>query len=273
MAKRHLVDKNLAMKFSGDFKKMLEGFTIDEQIHITETLLKIKKIVEDKKEVTYWDEVAQLNDTEFIQKYRKRFRQVANVQILEYFTEHALMYKSVGDEKWDTYTEKEFNKLNSTEQNFSDNEFKSFLFLINNLLQNTRRSLYLDSEPDGQKIKLKEITINEDCIEPLKNILKDYFSQEEREKLSILIDGDSIEGHIIFLGNCIKLVDVFLRLKEKGKIRENGEDINKWICKYFKYINKKQPRKFEKDNVHKILTVQQTISKPNKIELDFIKNN
>ena len=119
----------------------------------------------------------------------------------------------------------------------------------------------------------KLIDINTDIIPGLLELLKPYFDEEYHEDLEKLLNGEKITGKLLFKSDGIKMVDVFLRLKENKpeKILNKKVVIKNWICDHFQYLKDNgeiSPYKIE--YVNKILSFEKIISKDNQISLESI---
>lgn len=121
--------------------------------------------------------------------------------------------------------------------------------------------------------KNKAITVAQEIISPLVEILSMYFSDKDKSSLKALLEGKSPHKKLLFQSSGNRLVAVLFKLKEAKKIVENKTEINGWICDNFCYRNSKNKeiKDFDKEYVRKILTGQRIITKNSRIDLEKLK--
>ena len=161
MKKRKIIAGLIAQKFLKDLDAILDGFNIEQQIHITETLKKIYKIIIEPKnnEKPYnlrYKKADKIYNEELLKRYGKLFVKANSINILSYFDPSVLMCKSVGDTDLDFCTNAEFNQLD--EQELSDFEFKQLSEGIRNCLSSTLSNLY--SKSNGTELAQTEKNLN-----------------------------------------------------------------------------------------------------------------
>lgn len=83
-----------------------------------------------------------------------------------------------------------------------------------------------------------------------------------------LLNGEEIEGKLLWPKNQNQLVDLFKRLIDNGKIDHNLTDCKNWICKNFLQNDGKE---FSKESVYDILRGKSPCTKSRRIltDLDF----
>lgn len=135
------------MKFSGDFKKALEDFSPDEQVHIMDALIAVVALYQ-KSPIDY-EGIGKLME-ELQKKYRNRFVNFYNTQITEYFNDKSMKHLELQDEL-------KVEGAGGEENFFTEEERQKFLESIERLLKLHKEMQYLFSKPeDGQKETLGE---------------------------------------------------------------------------------------------------------------------
>lgn len=133
--------------FGRDYEKSLEGFSRDEQVHITDTLLAILECYK-KKEIDY-DKAQKIHD-ELFKKYRKRLNNYNNKAPSGYFQKESMKHL---DLQYDLGVE---NK-GAGENFLTEYERKKFLSRAEILLKQHKRFLYLQTEEkEDEKSGTKE---------------------------------------------------------------------------------------------------------------------
>ncbi len=127
----------LASKFNIDFTKAVSSEVVlknDEKIQVVKAFIEIVDMVKQNHE---WKNIYEKYQNDIREKYRNRFNIGSGLKLLDYFNNHAIMNKSIGNGEWDFYTMKEFNELpDSALQLLSDKELYSLFFYISNCLNN-----------------------------------------------------------------------------------------------------------------------------------------
>src|SRR3972149_9993651 len=124
-------------KFSKDYEKSLEGFSFDEQVHITDTLIALLECY--KQNPIDYKQAQKIHD-ELFKKYRKRLNNYNNVAPSGYFQEESMKHL---DLQYDLKVE----NAGEGENFFTEHERKNFLTRAEILLRNHKRMLYLQTEP------------------------------------------------------------------------------------------------------------------------------
>ena len=195
--------------------------------------------------------------------------------VLYHNQDHGLMMSEDGYELNDNEDQLvfEFGFSKTTSDNFVKQLIKSLeakLTLLNPPLVDKKTS---KANPNEKYYNKKLIDINGDIISNLFEILKPYFDEKDHDNLEKLLNGEKISKILLFKSNGIKLVDIFLRLKENKpeKIINTKTEIIKWICKNFKFLEKNKVIKpFKIPYVKKIMTRDLIISKDSRIALQFL---
>ena len=187
--------------------------------------------------------------------------------VLYHNKDHGLMMLENGYELNDNEDQLvfEFGFSKITSDNFVKQLIKSLEVKLTSL-----DSSLVDKEtsknPNEEHDNKKRININGDIISNLFEILKMYFDEKDHNNLDKLLKGEKISKVLLFESNGIKLVDVFFRLKENGKIINSKVDIQRWICDNFKFLERnKVVKPFKGYYVKKIMTGQTLISKSSRI--------
>jgi len=198
MKKRKIIAGLIAQKFLKDLDAILDGFNIEQQIHITETLKKIYKIIIEPKnnEKPYnlrYKKADKIYNEELLKRYGKLFVKANSINILSYFDPSVLMCKSVGDTDLDFCTNAEFNQLD--EQELSDFEFKQLSEGIRNCLSSTLSNLY--SKSKGTELAQTEKNLNGNDV--LKKENNTFTEQVKSFKLSDIFEDISKYKYIMNL--------------------------------------------------------------------------
>lgn len=185
-----------------------------------------------------------------------------------------------------TYVEK------SVKERFKQNEIKwveamikkrePFSGMLGFAIKNKMLVYYLDwlnelEEPEtfftgieNSNIELKP-TFKHESIQPLYEIIKDFFRVEQQSELKKLIEsGNNVSEKLLFKGNGNRLTDTFKKLFEHDFITScQKKDLIEWIISNFNFTNQNKIKVFVYD------TVEKTISRnyyPCKSPLIEIKN-
>ena len=113
------------------------------------------------------------------------------------------------------------------------------------------------------KFNNKQIRVNEQYVDKITEILNPYFSDHDRPILTILLNGEPIEGNIVFNEEAKKLLDAFLRIHDNKVIINSKRNLQDWICRYFKYFHNNELNVIASNYAHKIIsTKKQPCSDP-----------
>jgi hypothetical protein len=138
---RHQLFVRFQMKFSSDFKKAMEGFSPDEQIHILDALIEIVKL--HQKPPADYDVIGKIMEG-LQKKYRSRFKNFYNVKLITYFDEQSLRHLDMQEEL-------KIEKVGYEESFFTEEERQEFLRCVEKLLKLHKEMQYLFSEPESQQ--------------------------------------------------------------------------------------------------------------------------
>jgi hypothetical protein len=141
MFDRHKFFIRYQMKFDKDFKKSMEGFSPEEQIHIIDGLISIVALY--RKSPIDYDGIGKIFE-ELQKKYRKRFLNFYNTRLTEYFNEKSMKHL-------DLQTELKVEKSGYEEKFFTEEERQEFLKSTLKLFQLHKEMMYLYSEPEGEQ--------------------------------------------------------------------------------------------------------------------------
>ena len=137
----------LAMKYSKDFKAVMEHYSMEDKIYLTEKLLDITALYSLAESTTYTKEVVEAAAIfeGLLKKYRNKLKPFVMASFPTYYdVEYCLTEHSI-------ITAKEFNARSP--QPLDDSAFHHFLELLTRLLTNARYEFYLESEhPDLDKV-------------------------------------------------------------------------------------------------------------------------
>ena len=81
------------------------------------------------------------------------------------------------------------------------------------------------------------IKIKAEKIEPLFDILKAYFADEQHDLLKAALEGKNIDTKLLFNGKSNRLIYVFAELKQKYHLDNLQEEIIKWIENLFVFTD------------------------------------
>lgn len=136
MSDPHKLFNYFLQSFSKEYEKSLEGFSTEEQIHLTDTLLAMMECYS-KKRIDF-DKVQKLQE-ELYKKYGSRLVNYSNLNLTEYFAEESLKHIDL------QYEMKAKNII--TGKTFTKTQREQFLTRAEILLNNYKRMLYLSAEP------------------------------------------------------------------------------------------------------------------------------
>lgn len=163
--------------FNRDYNKALQGFTPDEQVHITNVLLDILKCF--KQETPDYDKTQELNEALY-KKYRKRLVKYNNIRPGEYFSEESQKHL---DLQFDLKVENAGDRENF----FTSEEQQNFLKQAENILKNHKRILYLLTEPEENREELQLVTVTKTKGKH-KREAKDELTDLTQEQTALFID-------------------------------------------------------------------------------------
>lgn len=138
---RHQIFVRYQMKFSTDFKKGLEGFTPDEQIHIVDSLIEMVKLYQ--KTPIDFDATGKIFEG-LQKKYRKRFLNFYNTRLPEYFNEKSMKHLDLQEEL-------KLEKIGYEETFFTEEERQEFLKSTERFLKLHKEMQYLFMESEEQQ--------------------------------------------------------------------------------------------------------------------------
>lgn len=99
-------------------------------------------------------------------------------------------------------------------------------------------------------------TFKPEIIDTLHGILKDFFETTRQAELkTILQNGNNASQKLLFKDNGNRLTDTFKQLIEKDLITGcDKQNIEKWICDNFQFLNKGNAKDFTKATVNKTIS-------------------
>jgi len=189
------------MKFSQDFKKCFEGFTIEEQIHLVDSILSIIKCY--KEDPINYEAIQKIHE-DLLKKYRKRLTNFNNIAITEYFSENPNMKHL--NLQHDLKVEHEGEEENF----FTESERKQFLKHIEKYLKNHKGFLYLQTEPENEEKRKEELSGTDKKKEKL--------TRERRDKATKLT-----EAQTALLGYLLSKTRIILPIGEQYHDIENTD--------------------------------------------------
>lgn len=133
----------LAMKYSKDFRGVMEHYSMEDKIYLTERLIDVTDLFVHRNNEDYANEANAIFE-DLLKKYRNKLKPFVMASFPTYYdvayclTEHSII------------SAKEFNARSP--QPLNDAAFHHFLELVTRLLTNVRYEFYLESEhPDLDK--------------------------------------------------------------------------------------------------------------------------
>lgn len=169
---RKLLVPKLATKFSKEFSKVIEDYTLKEKIELTNFFIDYAELHEDFK--TNRSEIKSSLKNDF-----EKFKTSETVPLLVYFRQDEVLMKySVGEGNDYFYTHDEFNalgKIVDDEQELSDGEYKRLLYFILNIL-NSNRNTYGTEKKKNERFEEEylaeppELTSAKESFEFLKQL-------------------------------------------------------------------------------------------------------
>jgi hypothetical protein len=142
MFNRHKFASSYLQKFGKEYEKSLEGFSPDEQIRITDTLLAVLECYKESP-VNYIG--AQKTHEELLKKYRSRLKNYNNLGIPSYFTEESLKHLEL---QYDLNVD----DAGDAENFFTEDERQKFLTHAGGFLNQQKKMLYLHTEPEKAEL-------------------------------------------------------------------------------------------------------------------------
>lgn len=169
----------ILMSFGIEFEKVLASYEHVEQLIILENFIGVLELKLEGQS----SRIVYNKHLELVQSFGERYKIINLSQINAFFNSDLLMYKCVGDKKWDYYTQQEFDLLeNGIYLSEYEHEFvlkqilKSLDFDYQILLQKSK-SLVLKAGKFGSKKSATDSTKNE--IVELKTLEDAFKSVEE----------------------------------------------------------------------------------------------
>jgi hypothetical protein len=136
---------------------------------------------------------------------------------------------------------------------------------LHSLLPGVTSTNQIEIEPKESFVSqnsIPTITINikSDRINPIYNLLKEYFLENERPDLLNLLNGKSIKTKLTFRSSAAKLSHVFWYLSQYQLqiVTNSKKDIVQWLCDNFQYFRNKEINAFDEENVRKSIMVQKS---------------
>ncbi|MFZ5553157.1 MAG: hypothetical protein ACOZCO_08590 [Bacteroidota bacterium] len=141
--RNHLLLK-LSGNFSKDFERSIEGFTLEEQIHITEVLVEAAQRFEKDKDQNEHENIYNSTIDVLQKKYRKKLSPFMNCKLSDYLVQdsHKLL-----DLQYDE------DIIDDEHQFMDDNEYKNYMQRVKSILYNYRSSLMMRSDAEGEEDK------------------------------------------------------------------------------------------------------------------------
>jgi len=103
----HYLISYILMSFGIEFEKVLANYEHVEQLVILENLIGVLELKLDRQS----SRIVYNKHLELVQSFGERYKVINLSQINAFFNSDLLMYKCVGDKKWDYYTQLEFDLL------------------------------------------------------------------------------------------------------------------------------------------------------------------
>lgn len=102
------------------------------------------------------------------------------------------------------------------------------------------------------------VNIKSDKITPIFNLLKDYFTENEKADLLGLLNGKRIKNKLTFKSGAAKFSHVFWYLSQHQLqiVTNPRKEIVQWICDNFNYTRNNEINKFNKESVRKSIMIQ-----------------
>jgi hypothetical protein len=175
MFNRHKFASSYLQKFGKDYEKSIEGFSPDEQIYITDTLL---AVLECYKESPVNYKGAQKTHEELLKKYRSRLKNYNNMGIPSYFTEESLKHLEL---QYDLNVD----DAGDAENFFTEEERQKFLAHAGSFLNQHKKMLYLHTEPE--KAEKAELSGTIKTKGKHKRELGDRLTKLNQEQTALLI--------------------------------------------------------------------------------------
>lgn len=263
MPKRYQIPIKISNKFVDEIQEILRDFNTQEQVNIIDVFLKMASLsIESANSGDISKMLLKIYDNELVAKFGSRFIKAHSKDFYCMFSIESITLFAYNDKDIYTIDDIEYNDIFTQNGDYFQNTLEHIYWLLTNM----KREIYLNTSPTPQSKEGDEklcsarcITIEKQVIAYLVRILSLYFDELDINDLYAILNSKPIDKKIVFMDYGNKLVDVFLVLKEKGKVKENKREIKEWICANFQYRNNRKVIKdFNECNVHKILTKQQT---------------
>lgn len=214
-----------------------------------------------------------LIERNFFTKVEVEFLRVKNQEITKTIYVHSnIVYNQNGDAEYRKTIDNEWSNFHPNELSYFIEEQYGSLQLI--LIQVHKAiSLYQIKKPTQEQstkpIQLKVKEVNQEVI--YEN-LKDYFIDQDHNKLNSLIKGEVLNDSITFQSNGNQLGDTFRRLKDYNVIISSKSDIIEWIVQNFKYKSNKEKSNFDKMALQSIINTKNCPSFKCKNPISYFEN-
>lgn len=149
MNNKNILTQKLVMQFGVDFKEVMEHYTIEDKIYLTDAMINIAQLKKVSFDSIDYDKVNQIIEG-LRKKYKNELRPFANADLLVYF--NPLMSLSAKN----IISAEEFNA--DENQGLNETEYGKFIFMVLNYLNNLKNEYYLSSERDDKTATNKETT-------------------------------------------------------------------------------------------------------------------
>lgn len=183
-------------RFSEDYEKSITGFTAEEQICITETLLAVLDCY--RQQPVDYKKVEKIQE-ELYKKYGKRLTNYNNLKPSSYFEEQSLKHL-------DLQYEFKIKNTGIEDNFFTEKEQQQFLHQVEKFLKENRKMLYLQTESKEEGLEGSEKTTA--TKGKLKREVQDNLTYLNQEQTALLI-------HYLQQGKII-LKDEYLTNKQAG---------------------------------------------------------
>ncbi len=117
---------------------------------------------------------------------------------------------------------------------------------------------------------IPEIKVKTEIIEPLFNILKEFFDASQHKDLRAALEGKMINYPLVFLSRGNRLILVFENLKQREMIISDSLTIKYWLLKNFKFFKKGEAAPFKMDTIHKVFNYTLTVKKDKIIDVSVL---
>lgn len=83
-----------------------------------------------------------------------------------------------------------------------------------------------------------KLALTVDQLAELLSCLEVFFDPADRMALKALLQGQTVNQKLVFIGNQNQLVEVFRRLSYNGFLHESWSSVRDWLCGHFAYLSK-----------------------------------